>query len=388
MTGAALHIPSYRRHKPTGLAVVTLNGRDMYLGKWNTAASRAEYSRLVAEWMSNNGTVPTNHDLTVVELLVAYRNHAHRYYQKDGRTTNEVVNIDHAIRPLKRLYGRTQVSQFGPIALETIQNQMIVDGLARTVINARIGRIKRVFSWAVSKQLAPPSLVHGLDALQGFRRGRTEAVEAPPIVPVPEAVVDLTLPYLPQVVRDLVRLQLLLACRPGEICSMRPGDVDQSDEIWIYRPRSHKTQHWACQRTVFIGLKGQAILAPYLLRDAEKFCFSPTDSERQRKAAMRALRKSTVQPSQRNRSKSSPKRRPSDHYSKDSYNTAIRRACQKAGVEPWSANRLRHLAATTIRRQFSLEAARVVLGHTNVSTSEIYAERDQRLGVEVARQIG
>src|ERR1035438_518543 len=39
---------------------------------------------------------------------------------------------------------------------------------------------------------------------------------------------------------------------------------------------------------------------------------------------------------------------------------AIRRACQKAGVEPWSANRLRHLAATTIRRQFSLEAARVV----------------------------
>jgi hypothetical protein len=26
--------PSYRRHKPSGQAVVTLSGRDIYLGKW------------------------------------------------------------------------------------------------------------------------------------------------------------------------------------------------------------------------------------------------------------------------------------------------------------------------------------------------------------------
>ena len=38
----AARIPSYRRHKPSGQAVVTLNGRDFYLGKWNTKASRAE----------------------------------------------------------------------------------------------------------------------------------------------------------------------------------------------------------------------------------------------------------------------------------------------------------------------------------------------------------
>ncbi len=41
----ALRVPSYRRHKPTGQAVVTLCGKDHYLGKWNTAASRAEYNR-------------------------------------------------------------------------------------------------------------------------------------------------------------------------------------------------------------------------------------------------------------------------------------------------------------------------------------------------------
>lgn len=46
-------VPSYRRHKPTGQAVVTLNGRDLYLGKWNTTASKAEYDRLIAEFLAN-----------------------------------------------------------------------------------------------------------------------------------------------------------------------------------------------------------------------------------------------------------------------------------------------------------------------------------------------
>jgi hypothetical protein len=40
-------VPSYRRHKPTGQAVVTLNGKDIYLGRWNISASKAEYNRLL-----------------------------------------------------------------------------------------------------------------------------------------------------------------------------------------------------------------------------------------------------------------------------------------------------------------------------------------------------
>lgn len=37
---------------------------------------------------------------------------------------------------------------------------------------------------------------------------------------------------------------------------------------------------------------------------------------------------------------------------------------------------------------FWLEAAQVAIGHTTVGVSQIYAQRDVRLGVEVARQIG
>ena len=45
------------------------------------------------------------------------------------------------------------------------------------------------------------------------------------------------------------------------------------------------------------------ILLPYLLRDAEAYCFSPAESERKRKAELRANRQTPVQPRQIDRSK-------------------------------------------------------------------------------------
>ena len=45
-TSSSSRVPSYRRHKPTNQAVVTINGQDIYLGKWNTGASKAEYDRV------------------------------------------------------------------------------------------------------------------------------------------------------------------------------------------------------------------------------------------------------------------------------------------------------------------------------------------------------
>jgi site-specific recombinase XerD len=66
----------------------------------------------------------------------------------------------------------------------------------------------------------------------------------------------------------------------------------------------------------------------------------------------------------------------------------VKRACERAGVSPFSPNRLRHSAATAIRKGFGVEAAQVVLGHSQVLTTQIYAERDQDLGRGVAAEIG
>ena len=54
--------PKYRLHKATGCAVVTLDGRDIYLGRHGTAESRAKYDELVARWLANGRRLPRADD--------------------------------------------------------------------------------------------------------------------------------------------------------------------------------------------------------------------------------------------------------------------------------------------------------------------------------------
>lgn len=191
---------------------------------------------------------------------------------------------------------------------------MIEEGLTRQGINARINRIKRVFRWAVSEELAPATLVGALSTVAGLEAGRTVASETEPVTPVSDEVVEKTLPHLPNVVADMVRFQRLVGCRPGEVCAVRPGDVDRSGKVWRDVPGSHKTEHYGKQRIIFVGPRAQRVLLPYLLREAQAYCFSPADSDRERKAEMRTKRKTKVQPSQVDRTKEHAKRKPGMRY--------------------------------------------------------------------------
>ena len=400
--------PKYRHHKASGQAVVTLNGVDIYLGPYGSIASRREYDRLIGEWLAAGRCRPgtgAGDSTTIVEMLARYWVFAtHHYRTRDGRPSKELDNIRYAVRPLKRLYGHTMVSEFGPLALKALQQRMVDDDLCRPVVNSRIGKIKRVFRWAVSEQICPPAVLQGLQSVMGLQRGRTEAREPGPISPVEEATVDATLPHLPTVVADMVRLQRLVGCRPGELCCLRPADVDRSKEIWSYRPVKHKTEHHGHQRVIFVGPRAQEILRPYLLRNAESFCFSPAESELQRKREMRQERKSKVQPSQFDRSTRHPEVKPGTRYRKDAYARAVRRGCDKAFPAPdgladeeqaqwqkvhrWSPNQLRHAAATEIRKKFGLEAAQVVLGHSRADVTQVYAERDNGLAAKIMSEVG
>ncbi len=51
--------PKYRKHRASGQAIVTLHGVDHYLGPHGTKASKAEYDRLIAQWLGEEtGTGP------------------------------------------------------------------------------------------------------------------------------------------------------------------------------------------------------------------------------------------------------------------------------------------------------------------------------------------
>jgi integrase len=280
--------PKYRRHKPSGQAVVCIAGQETYLGPYASKESRREYDRLIGEWLAAgrpSTTAPkSDAGLTVTELAAAYWRFAKAYYVKDGRPTG-TAGIRIALRFLKRSYGHTVAADFGPLALKALQDRMVEAGQSRRYVNDNVDRIRRCFRWAVSQELASPAVFQGLATVPGLRKGRTTAREPKPIGPVPEAVVDATLPCLPTVVADMVRLQRLTGARPAEMCILRPCDVDRSGEVWSYRPASHKTEHHGRERVILIGPKAQAVLLPYILRDAETYCFAPDEGESRRNAA-------------------------------------------------------------------------------------------------------
>jgi len=67
---------------------------------------------------------------------------------------------------------------------------------------------------------------------------------------------------------------------------------------------------------------------------------------------------------------------------------AITRVAERAGVDHWTPNQLRHTRATEVRKLFGLEAAQVVLGHAGAFITQVYAERNATKAKEVALKTG
>ena len=396
MSSRSPRVPSYRLHKPTGLAVVRLNGRDFYLGKHGTPASHERYERLIAEWLSTHQltNVPDSdrrhRDYLVDELFVAYWDHARRYYVKNGKPTSTQQHIQDAFKPVHEMYGSTPAADFGPLALKTVREAMIErNGWSRTTINKAVGTIRRMFKWAAENELISANVYHGLQTVSGLKQGRSTAREPKEITPVPDEHVGAVLPFLSHQLGTMIELQKLTGMRPTETVMMRGIDIDTSGHIWTYIPESHKTEHHGKNRTIYLGPRAQEVIRPFLKRDLSAYLFSPAEAMAERNAKRRADRKSPMTPSQAMRmAKARPRRTPRARYDRDSYRRAIHRACDKAAVPRWSPNQLRHATATFLRKEYGIDAARVILGHTSPATTEVYAELDRAKAIEIMGKVG
>ncbi len=97
MSPLSLRVPQYRHQKSRDLAVVRINGKDFYLGKYNSPESHAQYKRLIGEWLAR-GQEPElapEEPKSVAEIMVAYLKHAHGYYR-----TNVSVSQNAIQRPI------------------------------------------------------------------------------------------------------------------------------------------------------------------------------------------------------------------------------------------------------------------------------------------------
>jgi integrase len=396
-------VPSYRRHKSTGQAVVTLSGRDFYLGPWNSAASKQQYRRLTSEWLAAGGILVSSspNEITIAELLAAFWKHADTHYvDADGNPTSERATYKTLIARFRKAYGPTLAKEFGPLKLKAFR-QMLVDAkLCRKSVNRTVCRVRSIFKWGAENELISPSLVAGLKCVAGLQYGKTEADETNPVRPVPNEFVDAVLPLVAPQVAAMIELQRVTGMRSGEVCRMRMADLNTSGKVWTYCPARHKTMHHGHSRTVYLGPRAQKILLPWIRTELEKFLFSPAEAELARRQSLHSARTTPLHYGNRPGSnlKSKPKKSAGAGYSTMSYLHAVkygiekcnrqRKAREEAEIPSWHPHQLRHNAATYFRKQHGLEVARVLLGHKHAAMTEVYAEADSERAVEVVAKIG
>ena len=322
-----------------------------------------------------------NYNGTIASLCTAYATHCTTYYRsKEGEPTRETGNIENALKPLTNDYGSMQVDDFGPLKLIELRGKLINNGkLCRNTINQRINIIRRMFRWAVSRQLVGAMMHHALMTVEALKQYRSEARETEDVKPIGIEHVYAILPYVTKVIADMIQVQLLTGARSSELIIMRPDLIDMSKDIWFYRPYRHKTGHLNHKRVLVIGPKCQKVLKPYLERPADVYCFSPQESHmqsREKYCGKKFLRCNLH-----------------DKYTTKTYYNAIQTGIDNAvkaevKLERWFPHRLRHTAGTKVRSECGRDAARAFLGHTTSKMTDDYAEIDEKLAVEAAQKIG
>jgi integrase len=390
MASRGRRIPSYRLHKNSGQARVTIQGRDYFLGKFDSEESRKEYARIIAEYLASEGK--TTFDKPVSELCVGhvladYLDHCKGYF---GDST-EGKNVKRAMAPVAELYSDLPVDEFGPLQFKAVRTKWTeVTTRSRGYCNAQMKRVLRFLKWGVGEGKIPAKVIEECRCVAPLKKGKCGLADTEPIQPVSMELVESTLPHLTKVVADMVRFQLATACRPGEVVKITPAMVDQSGEVWEIKLDQHKTAFRGKKRVLYVGPKGQVILRPYLTRRADKPCFSPAESERQRLDAKHAARVVPLSCGNRPGKNTSrrPKRHPGESFITGSYTNSIRYACNRAKLKHWSPLQLRHTAATLVRRQFGIEGAQVILGHSELTVTQVYAEADRAKAIRVAKKIG
>lgn len=378
--------PSLRHHKPSHRAFVEIEGQRRYLGKFGSPEAQQAYDRTVAEWLANGRRMPVEaSELRVVELCARYLDHAAIHYRKaDGTPTSELRNVQRAVKELRTLYGELPVIEFGPLQLKAIQHGFVEAKQTRKTVNHYTAILKRLFKWSVSESLAPVEVHTRLATVEGLRAGRTRAKESKPVQPVPMAHVNAIRPYVSRQIWGLIQLQLHTAARPGELLKLRPIDFDTSSEPWQVHLGDHKTVHTGRQRVILFGPQARDIIREFMRdRPIHDFMFSPREAERERHAKAGTHRRVNQKVDEK-----LSDREVGEHYDTASYGRAITRACKKADVPVWSPNRLRHNSGTFVRKEHGLEAAQVILGHSKLGTTQVYAERDLTKAAAVIEEIG
>jgi hypothetical protein len=193
--------PSLRRC-PKGYAYAKFNGRKINFGRFDDPDAQGRFDSLRARWLLNDRELPGDGSLeqttaySVQELCDGFLGHLHKRHDKQW-LKNNLSRVEQALKPLRALFGAEEAAAFSPKRLTSVRDWMIEsDKLCRSEINSRVRLIRRAFKWAVAEEKVPPSVAHGIEAVEHLKRGDFGTREGREVRPVDRSTVDATLPHL------------------------------------------------------------------------------------------------------------------------------------------------------------------------------------------------
>jgi integrase len=399
-------VPPYLLHKSSGQAYSTWGGETAYHGRHGSPESRRAYQEFLARWEAAQaaGGVPAvpEGSWTVRELCLAFLEEARLHYRhEDGTPTGTYEAFARVARGLVGLHGGLGAADYRARHLRELRDGWVAAGFARVTVNKYAGQARHIFRWGVARddRLVPAEVLVSLGALPGLREGRTEAPERPPVPPAPEQSVWAALPFLPRQLRAIVLVQWHAGPRPGEVCRMKGSEVHRDGRArlgrhavhvatggWVFQPSRHKTRHANKFVAYVLGPKARAVLEPWLRADPEEYLFSPREAEAERLAARRAAADAPGR--KRRRGKGGPARVPGPCYRESSYGGALRKACARAGAEPFAPHQLRHAFLTRVEADCGMEDARKAVCHSSLEATAVYVASDLRRAAEIAELLG
>lgn len=377
-------IPGYCLHRASGQAVTRINGRDVYLGVYGEPESKAEYDRVIMEYLASKRS-PVIHECkssrtTIMEVLAKYHAWAKNRWSKpgDGSQLHRVLST---INEVIRLYGEMPVSEFRGKTMFALRDSFMQHGWSLTYVNHRISVIRQAWKWMASRELIPAELALAVEAVPRVKFQEYQQGSRPEVEPVSVDDVGKTLPHLPSVVADMVLVQLIAGMRPGEVVRLRAEAIVRREEgCAVYTPKHHKTAYLGHERNVLLDQDAMAVLTPYLEKYPAGYLFRPVDELKERIAKIR--KRDTDKAIEDTRKK----RRLGEHWLVTSYARAIARACKKAEVPHWHPHQLRHTAATKFGNEYGPLVAKALLGHRSMQMTERYIKSDLESAIAAIRE--
>lgn len=457
--GVPENSPKLTTHRATGRACVYLHcqvtrkRRTYYLdADPDTPEADDEYRRVCLQWHRADRVLAAFDKLdpkrqaernTTVDVLID------RFLDDlEDRQVKSVDKFAAAFRPLHEKFGSIPARSFEARDMVELvdywlavsaRRKVIVDGkrvpkpLSRKTLNERLYMLRQLFKFARRRELIDRETLTDVLSVPLVPANDPRAAPSKGRKPASTEQIDALRDELPEVVWDMITLQSLgsVAMRAGELLGMTLGEIDRSDEVWVYTPSKHKTAWKNRARSIKLGPQSQRIILRYVAKagttdpDAPIF---PRWLIREQKKAHDAQRREAdweaAQEAERRRAmlegrEWAPRKRydlhgrqrarrdavkltGDDRYTDDpfwdvpAFRRMLTRACERAGVPKFSTHQLRHAAASRLFRELggtpdALEQVRIVLGHADSRVTRRYIdemEHEEQVRKDLALKFG